>query len=157
MVSAVGPSRSRRPTAAVTIRSRLKPVSELVVVLGLGSLYALVGVVNSVVIAAASRRREFAVARASGLTRSQVVRGALLESSVVTTIGVGLGLIAAGGTMIATVAVSGSVAGNATLVVPWALVAVVVLGAFAVTGVTSLATTRSATSEPPVLLLRARE
>jgi putative ABC transport system permease protein len=131
--------------------------SILVVVLGLGALYALLGVVNSVVIASATRRHEFAVARASGLTRRQVVRFALLESSVVTTIGVALGLLSAAGTVIATALVTGAVAGTPTVVVPWVLVGAVVVGAFLVTGVTSVATSRVATSPAPVSLLRSRE
>ena len=63
---------------------------------GLGGLYALIGVVNSVVIAAAARRREFAEARVTGMTRGQVVRAALLESSAVTAAGLVLGGLAAG-------------------------------------------------------------
>ena len=67
----------------------------LVMVLGLGGLYALIGVVNSVVIGAAARRREFAEARVTGLTRGQVTRSALLESFGVTVSGLVLGGLAA--------------------------------------------------------------
>jgi putative ABC transport system permease protein len=131
--------------------------SILIVVLGLGALYALIGVVNSVVIASATRRHEFAVARASGLTRAQVVRVALLESALVTTIGVSLGLLAAVGTLAAVGVVGAAVVGAVTIVIPWPLVAATVVGAFVVTSVTSVLTSRAATADPPVELLRSRE
>jgi putative ABC transport system permease protein len=131
--------------------------SILVVVLGLGALYALIGVVNSVVIASATRRREFAVNRATGLTRSQVVRVALLESTLVTTIGVFLGLLSALGTVVAVGIVSAAVTGGVTIVVPWIFVAATVVGAYVVTGIPSVLTSLAATAVPPVELLRSKE
>jgi putative ABC transport system permease protein len=161
VAAALAPYGSVEPLDAWLDRQAMSGTSTassiLVVVLGLGALYAVLGVVNSVVIAGASRRREFAIARASGLTRSQVVRTALLESSLVTAIGVGLGLLAASGTAVAMGIVTASVTGTATVVVPWALLGAVVLGAFVVTGVTSVLTTRAAVRPAPVELLRARE
>ncbi|MDR7277315.1 FtsX-like permease family protein [Catenuloplanes atrovinosus] len=129
----------------------------LVVVMGLGSLYALIGVVNSVVIGAATRRREFAAARAVGFTRGQVVRTALLESVHVTTAGLVLGGIAAAGTLVAALATTSAVTGDAIAAVPWPLVAAVVAGAFLITGVTTVATSLSATHGRLVELLGARE
>jgi putative ABC transport system permease protein len=116
------------------------------VVMGLGGLYALIGVINAVVIAAADRRQEFAVARASGLTRRQVVRMALWEAWAVTTIGLLLGGLAAAGTFLAVATTTAAVTGVATLAVPWAAVLAVGAGAFAVTGATSVLTSWSATS-----------
>jgi putative ABC transport system permease protein len=129
----------------------------LLVVLGLGALYALIGVVNSVVIAAAARRREFAEARVTGLTRGQVIRAALLESSLVTAAGLMLGGLAAGLAFIAVLATTMKVTGSATLDMPWRVVAGLAVTAFAVTGVTSLITSWSATRGRPVSLLGARE
>jgi putative ABC transport system permease protein len=129
----------------------------LLIVLGLGALYALIGVVNAVVIAAAARDREFAAARATGLTRAQVLRAALLESAAVTVIGIGLGALAAAGTFVAVLASTSAVTGVATLDLPWTLMAAVAGAAFVVTGVTSLLTTWSATRTAPVALLGARE
>lgn len=131
--------------------------SILVVVLGLGALYAIIGVVNSIVIAGATRGREFAVARVSGLTRRQVIRGALLESTVVTGIALALGFAAAAGTAIAVLIVTASVTGTAMLTVPWTLVAAVILGALALTATTSLLSSWSATRPAPVTLVRGRE
>lgn len=129
----------------------------MLIVLGLGGLYALIGVVNAVVIAAAARGREFAAARATGLTRAQVLRAALLESAAVTTIGVLLGALAAAATYAAVLATTSAVTGVATLDLPWTLMAVVVAAAFVVTGLTSLLTSWSATRAAPVSLLAARE
>ncbi|APH43759.1 hypothetical protein BMW26_01405 [Microbacterium sp. 1.5R] len=131
--------------------------SILIVVLGLGALYALIGVVNSIVIASASRSREFAVARVSGLTRSLVLRTALLESLIVTSVGLVLGLLAAAGTVLAVVIVTATVTGSASMAVPWALVATVIIGAYAVAGTTTLLTSSAAMRPAPVTLVRGRE
>jgi putative ABC transport system permease protein len=129
----------------------------LLVVVGLGGLYALIGVVNSVVIAGTARRREFAAARATGLTRRQVVWSALAESWAVTAIGVALGGLAAAGTLLAVLATTAAVTGTATVDVPWPLVFALVAGAFPVTGAASVLTTLAATRRSPVSLLAARE
>ncbi|MGY1846116.1 MULTISPECIES: ABC transporter permease [unclassified Blastococcus] len=129
----------------------------LLVVTGLGGLYAVIGVVNAVVIAGSARRREFAVARATGLRRAQVLRMALAESWVVTAIGLLLGVLAAAGTLAAVAATTATVTGTVTVALPWALVAAVGVGAFVVTGITSALTAWSATRPAPVSLLAARE
>lgn len=127
------------------------------VVLGLGALYALIGVINSVVIAAAARRREFAETRAIGLTRGQVVRAALLESAAVTTAGLILGGLAAAATFVSVLAVTSAVTGRATLDLPWTVLGLVAVLAFLVTSVTSVLTSWSATRAAPVTLLSAQE
>jgi putative ABC transport system permease protein len=129
----------------------------MVMVLGLGGLYALIGVVNSVVIGAAARRREFAEARVTGLTRGQVARSALLESFGVTVAGLALGAVAAAATYVAVLTTTSAVTGSATLDVPWALVAGVAALTLVVTSVTSLVTSWSATHRAPVALLGAHE
>jgi putative ABC transport system permease protein len=129
----------------------------MLVVLGLGALYALIGVVNSVVIGAATRRREFAEARVTGLTRAQVVRAALLESGTVTVAGLVLGGGAAAATYVAVLATTSAVTGVATLDLPWTLIIGVAAAALAVTSVTSVLTSWSATRPSPVALLGARE
>ena len=131
--------------------------SILLVVMGLGSLYALIGVVNSGVVATSARRREFATARAGGMTRRQVVGSALVEAWAVTAAGVLLGAAAAGGTLAAVLLTTASVTGTPSLDLPWVVAGAVVAGAFAVTGATSLWTSWSATRAAPVSLLRARE
>jgi putative ABC transport system permease protein len=129
----------------------------MLIILGLGSLYAMIGVINSVVMGAAARRREFASARVTGLTRGQVVRSALLESSAVTVTGLILGGLAAVGTFIAVLSTTSAVTGTATLDLPWTLIGGVCALAFVVTSLTSVITSWSATRQAPVTLLGARE
>ncbi|KDN21757.1 ABC transporter permease [Amycolatopsis rifamycinica] len=129
----------------------------LLVVMGLGGLFAALGVVNSVVIATGERRREFAAARVTGLTRRQVLRAALLESAAVTAAGLVLGLLAAAGTLLAVLATTAAVTGTATAVVSWPLLLGVVAGAVLLTGVSSLPAAWSATRTSPVTLLAARD
>ncbi|MEU4423362.1 FtsX-like permease family protein [Actinoplanes sp. NPDC024001] len=129
----------------------------MVLVLGLGALYALVGVVNSVVIGAAARRREFAEARVTGLSRGQVIRSALAESSVVTVAGILLGLVAAAGAFVAAMTSTAAITGTATLDPPWLLLLGLTGVTLLATGVTSVITSWSATRERPVALLGARE
>lgn len=119
--------------------------SVFLVLMGLGSLYALIGVVNAVVIGAAARRSEFAAARASGLTRGQVVRTALLESWLVALLGLLLGGLAAAGSFVAVLGTTTAITGSATLALPWPFLLTVVAVVLAVTTVTSVLTTRSAT------------
>lgn len=127
------------------------------VIMSLCGIYALIAVINAVVIAAADRRREFATARVSGLSRGQVVRAALIESSAVTAIGLLLGGLAALPTLLGVTAATASISGAAHLDVPLGLIAAVVAGAFAVVGCTSVWTSLSATRPRPVALIGARE
>jgi putative ABC transport system permease protein len=129
----------------------------MLIVMGLGGLYALIGVANSVVIGAAARRREFAEARVTGMTRGQVIRSALLESFAVTISGLLLGGVAAGATFVAVLTTTSAVTGSATLDLPWPLIIGVSALALAVTSLTSVITSWSATRRSPVALLAARE
>lgn len=157
-LSTVGPVRTVDDWLARDAAARAETnTGAFVVVLGLGALYALIGVVNAVVVAAADRRRELAAARTAGLTRGQVVRAALVEACVVTAIGLMLGGAAAGATLAAAAATTAAVTGTGFLVVPWPLVGAVTAVAFLVTGVTSLLTSAAATRFAPITLLNARE
>ncbi|WP_250007777.1 FtsX-like permease family protein [Actinoplanes sp. M2I2] len=129
----------------------------MLIVLGLGGLYALIGVVNSIVIGAATRRREFAEARVTGLTRGQVVRVALLEAYAVTGAALLLGVVAAAAALLAALTTTAAVTGVATLDLPWPLFGAVAALTLTVTGATSLITSWSATRPPPVTLLAAHE
>jgi putative ABC transport system permease protein len=129
----------------------------MLVIMGLGGLYALIGVINSIVIGAAARRREFAEARVTGLTRGQVIRSALAESSAVTVAGLVLGAVAAAGALIAAATSTSAVTGHTSLALPWPLLAAVCAVALFVTAGTSLITSWSATRRAPVTLLAARE
>ncbi|MFL6124699.1 FtsX-like permease family protein [Actinophytocola sp.] len=121
------------------------------VLMGLAALYAVIAVVNAVVIAAGERRREFAVARLTGLSREQVIGSALLESSVVTGTGLLLGWLAALATLVGISGVAG------TMVVPWGVFWLTVLGAFVVVGAASVWTSLAATRPAPISLAGTRE
>ncbi|MGW3792741.1 FtsX-like permease family protein, partial [Micromonospora arida] len=129
----------------------------MLIVLGLGGLYALIGVVNSVVIGAATRRREFATARVTGLGRGQVVGSALLEAVAVAAAGIALGGLAAGTTFVGVLGITEAVTGTATLDLPWTLVAVVVVAALAATATASVVTSWVATRPAPITLIGAEE
>jgi putative ABC transport system permease protein len=129
----------------------------MVIVLGLGGLYALIGVVNSVVIGSAARRREFATARVTGLRRGQVVGSALRESVAVAAAGVVLGGLAAGFTFVGALGTTAAVTGSATLDVPWTLTALVVGAALTATASASAISSWFATRPAPVTLIGAGE
>lgn len=127
------------------------------IVMGLGGLYALIGVVNSVAIGASTRRREFAAARVTGFTRGQVIRSALTESWAVTLCGLILGGLAAGATFVAVLTTTSAVTGTATLSLPWTLIGAVTGAAVVVTSAASVVTSWFATRAAPVGLLGAAE
>ncbi|PRX47120.1 putative ABC transport system permease protein [Prauserella shujinwangii] len=129
----------------------------MTVIMGLAGLYTLIAVVNAVVIGAAERRREFAVARVSGLGRGQVVRAALVESWAVAAIGLFLGGLAAAGAVAGIGAAAVRSTGAWLVGVPWPLLAAVVAGACVVVGVTSVLTSLVATRPRPVSLVGAGE
>ncbi|MFA1549234.1 FtsX-like permease family protein [Actinomadura chokoriensis] len=111
-------------------------------------LYAAIAVVNAVVIAAAERRAEFAAARATGLTRSQVVRMAAIESAAVTFIGLAPGALVAAG------ALAGffpEMQGVRILAVPWNLFGLWTVAALTITPVAAALTALAATRSSPRL------
>ncbi|HEX5405816.1 MAG TPA: ABC transporter permease [Pseudonocardiaceae bacterium] len=129
----------------------------MTVLMGLAGLYALIAVINAVVIAAADRKAEFATARVTGLHRRQVVRMALVEAGVVTTIGLLLGLLGATGTLIGIGSAVSKFTGRGEFDVPWGPLGLVTLVAFVVVGLTSVWTTLAATRIAPVRLVGAHE
>ena len=143
--------------ASTSARREQDDVGIMVVLMGLAGLYTALAVVNSVVIAYAARRHEFATARVTGLKRVQVVRMALIESCAVTFIGLFLGGLVVAGTLLGVGAATGSALGTPVVAVPWTLGSILAAGAFVVTSVTSVLTTLSATRPRPVTLVAARE
>jgi putative ABC transport system permease protein len=129
----------------------------LVVLMGLAGLYAVIAVVNAVVMAGADRAREFAVLRLTGFTRGQVVRTAQVESAAVTLIGLLLGGLVVGATLTGIAAAGVRAVGTAVITVPWRLAAATVGGAFLVTSVTAVLTALSVTRSRPIRLAAARE
>ncbi len=129
----------------------------LTVLMGLAGLYALMAVINSVVVAGAERRREFAVARLTGLTRPQVVLAAVLESTAVAVIGLLLGCVVAGAGLVGIGGATSRAVGTAVISVPWTLLTVVAVGSVLVVTLTSGLTAVAVTRKPPVSLAAARE
>jgi putative ABC transport system permease protein len=132
-------------------------VRTMLVLMGLSGLYAALAVINAVVISCTSRRREFATARVTGLTRAQVVCMAVIESWAVTVIGLFLGGLIVAGTLAGISAGTEAALGAPVVEVPWALAGIIVIGAFTVITLTSLLTTLSATRPRPVTLVAAGE
>lgn len=128
-----------------------------IVIMGLSGLYALIAVINSVVIATSERKAEFAVARVTGLKRRQVLWMALVESWAVTTIALLLASLAAGAALLGIRGAIERLVGVPVVAVPWTLAAIVVVGSFLVVGITTLWTAAVATRPRPVTLVTARE
>ncbi len=131
--------------------------STMMVLLGLSGLYALMALVNAVVMAGSERRREFAVARLTGLTRGQVTTMAALEAVAVTVIGLLLGGLVVAAALTGIALASREAIGTAVLAVPWTLVLAITAGAFGVVGLPSICTARWATRPRPVRLASVRE
>jgi putative ABC transport system permease protein len=129
----------------------------MLVLLGLSGLYAAMAVVNAVVIAAAERKREFAVARVTGFRRAAVVRMAVYESVAVAGIGVFLGLLASAGAALAIGMATGRLAGAFTVVMPLPLLGGLLAGAFLLVALTSVSAAVAATRTSPVAMLGACE
>jgi putative ABC transport system permease protein len=129
----------------------------IVAIVGLAALYTAIAMANAVVIAAADRREEFAIARLTGLSRAQVVRVALWESLIVVVVGGLLGGLAAGGTVLGVSAAVSDIVGSRVIVVPWSLFATVTVGAALIVGVTTVLTALAATRDKPIAVAAARQ
>ncbi|PJJ73603.1 putative ABC transport system permease protein [Diaminobutyricimonas aerilata] len=129
----------------------------LVVVLGLGALYALLAVVNAAVIGTSARKAEFAAARATGLTRSQVLGTTALEGLIVAGVGVALGTLASAVSVVGVVSSTVSATGGPTVVIAWTVLLPLLGVAVLASTVATVATAHAATRLAPVMLLRGRE
>ncbi|MFI5711291.1 FtsX-like permease family protein [Kribbella sp. NPDC051620] len=127
------------------------------VLMGLAGIYAAVAVVNAIVMAAADRRREFALARMAGLTRPQVLLVALLESLTVVLVGILLGCLVAAAALAGIATGTANTYGTAVVAIPWHLLALILSSSLAVVGATAAVTTWLATKPPPLSLLGGRE
>lgn len=129
----------------------------LVVLLGLAGLYTAMSVVNAIVIAGASRRREHAVARLTGLTRGQVMAAVMVESVAVTLIGVLLGAVVTAGGLTGIAVTARAVVGQSALALPWATAAWTTLCALVIAPATAALTSYVAMRRAPIHLAAARE
>lgn len=129
----------------------------MIVLLAMTMLYTVIAIVNAVVISASARQREFAAARVTGLSRSQVVRVAFWESQAVVVTGVFLGALAASGSLWGVMVAIRNLIGITVISIQWPLLIGLAFGAAVVVGVTSVLTTLSATRTPPIRLVASRE
>jgi putative ABC transport system permease protein len=67
-----------------------------VVILGIALAYALIAVANTLIMAMARRRQEFALLGLAGTVRSQIVKVAAAEAAVAVVVGTGLAAVATG-------------------------------------------------------------
>jgi putative ABC transport system permease protein len=125
--------------------------------MGLAGVYAAVAVVNAVVMAAAERRREFALARMAGLTRRQVVGVATVESVTVVVVGVLLGAVVSGAALAGIGAGTAQMFGAVVIAVPWKLLGIICAGSLAIVGSTAAITAWTTTRFSPVVVLGGRE
>lgn len=129
----------------------------LVVLLTLAGLYTAMAVVNAIVIAGTGRRREHAIARLSGLTRSQVVATTAVEALITTITGLLLGLIIVASAIIG-IALAARRSVDATVVeIPWTLLVSTTLGTIAVSVTVSASVSYLVTRTSPITLAAARE
>lgn len=131
--------------------------SVMVGIAGLGGLYALLSVINAVALGAASRKRELAVARVGGMTRTQVIRAGVLESTVVALIGVTLGLVVTAACLYGVQRGISATVGEPVLGVPWLALTLLIVVSVAAVAVTCGIATWMATRTPPVHLAAAGE
>jgi putative ABC transport system permease protein len=127
------------------------------VLMGLAGVYAAVAVVNAIVMAAADRRREFALARMAGLTRRQVICVALLESVTVVVVGVFLGCMVAAAALAGIANGTASTYGIVVVAIPWRLLGLILGGSLLVVGATAATTAWTATKPQPITVLGGRE
>lgn len=129
----------------------------VLVLLGMATVYTMIAIANTMVMAASQRRRDLAVLRLTGVTTPQVLRALAWESAMVLTVGVGFGAIAATASVLGTWGALTQLSDAAQLVVPWGWLLTVVGAAAAVALLASLLPARLALHQPPVQLAGVRE
>ncbi|TDV56084.1 FtsX-like permease family protein [Actinophytocola oryzae] len=129
----------------------------LVVLLTLAGLYTVMAVVNAVVIAGTGRRREHAVARLSGLTRTQVVATTAVEAVITTVTGLVLGLVVVAGAVLGIALAARRSVGTTVVEMPWTLLVVTALGTIALSTAVAAAVSCVLTRTGPITLAAARE
>lgn len=126
-------------------------VNQLIALVMLG--YAVIAAVNTLVMAALARRREFAILRLAGTTRTQVLRMVRLEHALLLVVALGLGIAIAGATLVPTLS---SVTGSDMPYIPpsgW----LSLLGGTALLAVAGILPARRALRARPVEAIGARE
>ncbi|SDK38625.1 FtsX-like permease family protein [Nonomuraea jiangxiensis] len=111
--------------------------------------YTAVSIANTQMMAAAGRRRDLAVLRLSGATRRQVVRALSTESAMVVALGTALGLLVALPALLGMRSGLAATLGmDVVLVVPWPLIAGLVIACLLVASGAAVLTARQAVRGP---------
>jgi len=156
--------------AAATFQQLLRPLSDAAdldqlmavivgifsVLIGFSALIAAVGMVNNLSLSVLQRTRELGLLRALGFTNSQLRSMVRVEAAQLTIAAMLVGLVLGTGYgWVGAQSLLGTVPGAALMlpVIPWWLVAVVVVAGAVLTVAASVAPTRRATSIAPVVAL----
>ncbi|MFB7667766.1 FtsX-like permease family protein [Kitasatospora sp. NPDC056138] len=91
-----------------------------VVILGIALAYALIAVANTLIMAMAGRRREFALLGLAGTVRGQIVKVAAAESAIAVVVGTVLAAVATGLAAVTQHASLSKLVTGAPTVIPWA-------------------------------------
>jgi putative ABC transport system permease protein len=130
----------------------------LVVLLALAGLYTVMAVVNAVVIAGTGRRREHAIARLSGLTRTQVVATSALEAAITIITGLLLGLVVVASAILGIALAARRSVGSPVIEIPWALLTATTLGSLGIAvGISALVAALVTGTTSPITIAAARE
>ncbi|WP_406209488.1 ABC transporter permease [Kitasatospora sp. NBC_01560] len=128
-----------------------------VIILGIALAYALIAVANTLIMAMAGRRREFALLGLAGAVRSQIVKVAAAESAVAVVVGTVLAAVATGLAAVTQhVSLSKLVTGAPT-VIPWTRIGGTIALCALVTLVTASAATGRATRRRAIEVAGIRE
>ena len=125
--------------------------------LGVTALYCGIAIVNMMMMAAASRVREYAVLRLAGATPRQVRRVVTGEALLVVGVGAALAVLATAVNLAGTAATLSRLVGGVPVAVPWVAGVALVAGSALLVLVTSLLTVRVTMRAPAVQLVGARE
>lgn len=124
---------------------------------GLGALFALISVINAVGAGTAARKKEFALARLSGMSRGQVVAATVLEAALVAVLGL---LLGAGVVAICLSGLRSGLAaelGTGLVDVPWFATGVLAAAGLVVAATTAAVGAALATRPSPIGLLSTGE
>lgn len=132
-------------------------IAGVALLLGVTALYCAIAIVNTMMMAAASRVREYAVLRLAGATPRQVRRVVTGEALIVVGVGAGLALLATTVNLAGTTAALSRLVGGVPVAVPWLAGGALVAGSAVLVLVTSLLTVRATLRAPAVQLVGARE
>lgn len=121
------------------------------------AVYSAIAIVNTMVMAAAARRRELAVLRLAGATSRQVVGLVTAEALVVAGIGILLAAAATGLNLLALGAALAQLVGSIAIVVPWVALAATAVGSAVLALLGAVLTIRIVLVAPAVELVGIRE